>query len=1418
MHGHRRERSSLSTNCSQSSGHSRVLPFATAHTLRPEAPRSSYRVQPKIMEAIAETPSSKMYISANRRFAVAQPRRVITQPESTMRQPAIGKRQSASIRINTLLGAQGSDRALRAAGPRARPIIGLGLTLNPADTLVRLQPKRSATDTRVESQLACVAKSPSIMEACRSSVVLSEAFSRQSPALAEDSFASLADACSPRHNDPQMVPMTVAARAYANICSSEQQQAALSWLSSSSDKSSASPATNHDEAQVPASCSFSMLSRSICADAQHSRCDPIHFCCLLCFEQSMPGLLRVFSRFKRQNKADGSNSDMRSVPADPVTYFCHRIRRPFASSSKPDQKTNSKIHRWSLFTHTTTALSPTIPSLNPQPPSRHQSLSHSVSDTTNMHKEASPIASALNEPNLSDSNSVQLSKSMADRCLVHPGASNDLWCADCHHALCSHCIAHHSQHNVTKLSAVYDDAFDAIESMQISLVRLLTEARKRNAHLETSLSTTSASYEQAHSELESQMHHMIQQLDKAYEQTSSRIHEQISSCLEWHVALEDTLETVQQMAEELPPAQLVAKHKRILALLDAVERTRPQSWSNSPQAPIEMIDLVRPAWQLTTLHIPRVHELGRRRGHVRVQSPPFSAHGLEWQAEVRRNRGPLGDPCLNVSIKCCSESSIAKSFALCVFVKEDDQNKHFESMADPPADLILGSLSELKSMGLLDKEGGVTVTWGVRAPSFSVLASAQQERISELEAQISQMKQINVGGSQTCGSGNAHQLQCRRQRSNSDARAIPVASPATSTFSFRSDQTSPMLVLRPLSPYMQSPLRQKSLFSPTQPQKSLSPQMQSPLQRPRANSSQISSTPLSPSQASASSASVRHRRALSLTTKLRRQPPIPFPIASGARAASVQSQPLPAASNSNESQVSVAYSQPEAHCMGSERPGVFRRLSGWVRNTEGRVALQARRVRRQLSQGSVPEESSDDNGALDEWTLLDSLSSDVSDTVAASPLAQRPAKRKTQPPSRPLPPLPTSSKPAAKQSADSASSEGSLQARCDSILQRIDALQLIANTVENSREGFSEGNLRRISSELGALASTKRRISRKGMPTASEPRRSITMDSAEIQAAISQLPSSPPPLPSSKPQAARAAAASLSISRSRPSARNALAATPTRRRISSVSSESPLTPQAAGQGGILKPGRTRRHTPNDLRPVRVITPTRGPGRFSEYALSTPAATSSTADFPLAARSGGSSNSSHSKESSLLLSSNSSLAARQIRSARAARKQVRFPEEQRLLESIRLIDPQAARSIEIRSSGIDARNNGAQQREQSGSDDSDGGSQFTTASSSIGEVLGITQMHSAPRSRPPIPHLHEEKVVRSKGAVFFDHKALSPTLTAMAQQCGVDGQRKRTNRLMAVGPNVNSAQSSPVPTRIEPSHCPSSSSSPSPQSE
>ncbi|KAJ2826490.1 hypothetical protein IWW50_002333, partial [Coemansia erecta] len=266
MYGHRRERSSLSTNCSQSSGHSRVLPFATARPLQTTNP----------LKAIAETPTTEptnVYISENRRFAVAQPRRVITQP-ATFADPRTGyratnKRHSASINISTLLGPMTAKHAVR-----ARPIIGLGLTLNPADTLVKLQPRRSVNHTKPSSEVGrsplllttprknTMMRSPRTAANSRSSIVLNEAFSYASPML--ESCVSLNDLGSPRDADPQMVPLRQVRSSAGTPQSADNwvlnaQMAVDSWQSSPEEGEE-----EEEDSQSRESCG--------CADDLRSRC------------------------------------------------------------------------------------------------------------------------------------------------------------------------------------------------------------------------------------------------------------------------------------------------------------------------------------------------------------------------------------------------------------------------------------------------------------------------------------------------------------------------------------------------------------------------------------------------------------------------------------------------------------------------------------------------------------------------------------------------------------------------------------------------------------------------------------------------------------------------------------------------------------------------------------------------------------------------------------------------------------------------------------------------------------------------------------------------------------------------------------------------------------------------------------------
>ncbi|KAJ2527104.1 hypothetical protein GGH20_003216, partial [Coemansia sp. RSA 1937] len=348
-----------------------------------------------------------------------------------------------------------------------------------------------------------------------------------------------------------------------------------------------------------------------------------------------------------------------------------------------------------------------------------------------------------------------------------------------------------------------------------------------------------------------------------------------------------------------------------------------------------------------------------------------------------------------------------------------------------------------------------------------------------------------------------------------------------------------------------------------------------------------------------------------------------------------------------------------------------------------------------------------------------------------------------------------------------------MHARCTSLLERIDALHLIANTMDNSRNGMTQNTVRRISSELGISTH------------ASQSRRSITLDHntlthmaksniphAQMRRLSATLPHSPARI--TKP---KIASHKLGLH---------------------VDLSTVLTPQATRRGGILKPGRSQRRRAGETRSIRVVTPSHAVGRGVENTV------------PVSP------------------SSSCASIARQVRSARVVRKQVRFPEEQRLLESIRLIDPRTAQCIESRSmsaeslpsvqdpsSSISSLQGSESIPSLQGSESipSLQGSEsipslqesITSLQESISNILEPDTLSSVfdsvqPRyTRPPIPRLvHEDnarlpvpwslqsdKVVRSKGGVIFDHAALSPTLAAMGQQYNTNSSG------MEVGPNISS---------------------------
>ncbi|KAJ2637441.1 hypothetical protein IW137_003811, partial [Coemansia sp. RSA 1287] len=93
---------------------------------------------------------------------------------------------------------------------------------------------------------------------------------------------------------------------------------------------------------------------------------------------------------------------------------------------------------------------------------------------------------------------------MSERCTVHPGSRNEQWCVDCKIAICVHCTSNHPTHIVTKLSAAYDDAFEAIDGMQHTLVEYLRETRQRKTQLEAQEEDVALAYVRAQEALDMQ--------------------------------------------------------------------------------------------------------------------------------------------------------------------------------------------------------------------------------------------------------------------------------------------------------------------------------------------------------------------------------------------------------------------------------------------------------------------------------------------------------------------------------------------------------------------------------------------------------------------------------------------------------------------------------------------------------------------------------------------------------------------------------------------------------------------------------------------------------------------------------------------------------------------------------------------------
>ncbi|KAJ2509348.1 hypothetical protein IWW47_000046 [Coemansia sp. RSA 2052] len=280
----------------------RVLPFATAFAARGPLPppltttQQQEKHQPRAMYMAAG--------QASRRFAVARPRRVVTDnggAKVTGTRPQRphgggGRRHSAAIGL------------VPAGGARTRAIIGLGLTLNPADAVVKLQPRHATqtaqTGTRSVGsikQRAAVHRSPeAIAEPEKEAKEEEEKEGRGlSPGLSlfaspqPSLVASSEESQSPRTSDPQLVAVH-SIRQQAVVDKAEDMAVIDGWMATPSPPQSSSMQSASADEFSSCMASPSPSPSAVPRVPQTPRTSvATEITCLLCFERVLAAASRT---------------------------------------------------------------------------------------------------------------------------------------------------------------------------------------------------------------------------------------------------------------------------------------------------------------------------------------------------------------------------------------------------------------------------------------------------------------------------------------------------------------------------------------------------------------------------------------------------------------------------------------------------------------------------------------------------------------------------------------------------------------------------------------------------------------------------------------------------------------------------------------------------------------------------------------------------------------------------------------------------------------------------------------------------------------------------------------------------------------------------------------------------------------------
>ncbi|KAJ1901060.1 hypothetical protein LPJ66_001030, partial [Kickxella alabastrina] len=279
---------------------------------------------------------------------------------------------------------------------------------------------------------------------------------------------------------------------------------------------------------------------------------------------------------------------------------------------------------------------------------------HPASRTASLYSVVPARSIAPSSPQLAAADMYN-ANAYSERCSMHPGLRNDMWCEDCSAAICDHCTTsgtHHQGHIVAKLSAAYDDTFEAIEEMQLELMDRLAETRQRHTLLDSERTLLNDTYEMAQELIEEQAKTDGDHIGMQFNVAEIALLSGIKACTLWREHIDEAVELVQKMIEEFPQAQAVAERGRFVDLLAAATEARPDNWDQPLPKARAMLDHVQPPSSEAALVVPRVMDLGRKRGHLRVAGEPFSAHGLAWQIEAKRARNRDGQSALYASLSC----------------------------------------------------------------------------------------------------------------------------------------------------------------------------------------------------------------------------------------------------------------------------------------------------------------------------------------------------------------------------------------------------------------------------------------------------------------------------------------------------------------------------------------------------------------------------------------------------------------------------------------------------------------------------------------------------------------------------------------------------------------------------------------------